>query len=165
VIRPRAARWKPVLAAAAAAALVAAVGATMTDLGPWYQALHKPEWEPPDWLFGPAWTLIFSLTALAGVVAWRDAPDRSSGEWLIVLFAANGILNILWSALFFRLRHPDWALVEVAFLWLSIVVLIIVTARYARAASWLLVPYLAWVSFAAVLTLAVVELNSPSSNP
>lgn len=165
MIRPRAARWKPVLAAAAAAALVAAVGATMTDLGPWYQALHKPEWEPPDWLFGPAWTLIFSLTALAGVVAWRDAPDRSSGEWLIVLFAANGILNILWSALFFRLRHPDWALVEVAFLWLSIVVLIIVTARYARAASWLLVPYLAWVSFAAVLTLAVVELNSPSSNP
>ncbi|MGA2125748.1 MAG: TspO/MBR family protein [Xanthobacteraceae bacterium] len=163
--RPRAARWKPVLAAAAAAALVAAVGATMTDLGPWYQALHKPVWQPPDWLFGPAWTLIFSLTALAGVAAWRDAPDRSSGEWLIVLFAANGILNILWSALFFRLRRPDWALVEVAFLWLSIVVLIIVTARYARTASWLLVPYLAWVSFAAVLTLAVVELNRPSTDP
>ena len=137
----------------------------MTDLGPWYQALNKPVWEPPDWLFGPAWTLIFSLTALAGVVAWRAAPDRSSGEWLIVLFAVNGILNILWSALFFRLRRPDWALVEVAFLWLSIVVLIIVTARYGRTASWLLVPYLAWVSFAAVLTLAVVELNSPLSNP
>ena len=154
-------RLLPVLVAAGTAILVASVGATMTDIGPWYQGLAKPSWQPPDWLFGPAWTLIFALAALSAVTAWREAPDQPSREWMVGLFAVNGVLNILWSALFFRLRRPDWALVEVVFLWLSVLALILVLRRYGRSAAVMLVPYLAWVSFAAVLNLAVVRLNAP----
>jgi translocator protein len=151
--------WKPVAAAAAAAIFVAGLGATATDLGSWYQNLIKPWWQPPDWLFGPAWTLIFSLTAIAGILAWQAAPDRPAREWIIAVFAFNGFLNVLWSVLFFRLKRPDWALVEVVLLWLSIVVLLVVAGRIRKSAGWLLAPYLAWVTFAGLLNLAVVQLN------
>jgi benzodiazapine receptor len=154
-------RLLPVIVAAGAAIVVASVGATMTDIGPWYQALAKPSWQPPDWLFGPAWTLIFALAALSAVTAWRDAPDQASREWMIGLFAVNGVLNILWSALFFRFRRPDWALFEVVLLWLSVLALILVLRRYSRPASLMLLPYLAWVAFAAAVNLAVVRLNPP----
>lgn len=152
-------RWAPVLAAAATASLVALAGATMTDLGPWYQSLRKPPWQPPDWLFGPAWTVIFGLAAAAFVKAWRSAPDRPRGDWIIVLFSVNGVLNILWSALFFRVKRPDWAFIEVLFLWASIVLLIVMVGRHSRPAAALLLPYLAWVTFAAALNLSVARLN------
>jgi tryptophan-rich sensory protein len=151
----------PILAGAAAAFAVAGVGALITELGPWYYGLRKPSWQPPDWLFGPAWTVIFSLIALAGILAWQRAPDAAARRRVIWFFGLNAALNILWSGLFFRLHRPDWALIEVAFLWLSIVVLIWIPASYSRGASWLLVPYLAWVTFAALLNLAVVRLNYP----
>jgi tryptophan-rich sensory protein len=153
--------WKPIVLAALAASLVAFLGATATDLGPWYQNLLKPSWQPPDWLFGPVWTLIFGLCAISGVLAWRYAPNQAVREWIIGAFALNGFLNVLWTILFFRFKHPDWALIEVGFFWLSIVVLIVFLARGSKTASGLLLPYLAWVSFAAVLNLAVVRLNSP----
>lgn len=153
--------WVPVITAACAAILVATLGATMTDIGPWYQSLNKPSWQPPDWLFGPAWTIIFALAALSGIFAWRDARSDRDREWIITVFAINGTLNVLWSALFFRMHRPDWALMEVALLWLSILVPIIVFARYSKVASLLLLPYLAWVTFAAVLNLEIVRLNGP----
>ena len=155
------ARLIPVLVAAAAALAVAGLGALMTDLGPWYLGLRQPAWKPPDWLFGPAWTLIFALAALAGVMAWKRAPDRASRDWLLALFALNAFLNILWSLFFFRLQRPDWALLEVVFLWLSVLLLIVVVSRYAKAAAGVLLVYLAWVTFAATLNLAVVRLNGP----
>ncbi len=111
----------------------------MTDLGPWYYSLREPAWKPPDWLFGPAWTLIFALAAMAGVIGWRSAPTARDRVWLLALFVVNINLNILWSGLFFRLQRPDYALVEVGFLWLSIFVLIVVLRRYAppsRAGCW-----------------------------
>lgn len=153
--------WKPVFVAALAAFMVAAIGTTVTDIGPWYQGLAKPSWQPPDWLFGPVWTIIFALAALSAATAWRDAPTREAREWVIVLFALNGFLNVLWSLLFFRLHRPDWSLMEVALLWLSIVLLIVVLRPISRTASNLLWPYLAWVSFAALLNWRVVELNAP----
>jgi tryptophan-rich sensory protein len=109
----------------------------------------------------PAWTAIFALAAMAGVIAWRRAPRRVDREWMLALFALNGFLNVLWSLLFFRLHRPDWALFEVLLLWLSILLLIWVLARYARIASLLLLPYLAWVAFAGFLNLATVRLNGP----
>jgi benzodiazapine receptor len=153
--------WKPVLIAAAVAISVAVLGGTLTDTGPWYQSLRKPSWQPPDWLFGPAWTLIFALATASAVYAWRGAKDRAQREWVIGLFALNGFFNVLWSLLFFALRRPDWALVEVAFLWLSILVPMIVFWRFARSATFYLVPYLLWVSSAAFLNLTVVHLNAP----
>lgn len=163
--RSRGRFWRPVMVAAGAACLVALLGGLMTELGPWYRGLAQPAWKPPDWLFGPAWTLIYALAAAAGVVAWRAAPDRQRRETMLVLFSLNAFLNILWSLLYFRLQRPDWALAEVAFLWLSIVALIVALRAHARSTTWLLLPYLAWVAFAALLNLATVRLNGPFGGP
>ena len=147
--------------AAACAAAVAGLGALSTDIGPWYYALHKPAWQPPDWLFGPAWTLIFALCALSAIFYWHDHADRDDRMRVLAAFAANAFFNLFWSLLFFRLKRPDWALYEVGFLWLSILVLMLLQRRGSRRAAWLLAPYLAWVSFAAFLNWTIVKLNAP----
>ena len=158
---PRGSFWKPVLIAASVAIFIGVLGGTLTDTGPWYQNLRKPSWQPPEWLFGPAWTLIFALATTSAVYAWRNADSPSRREWVIALFAFNGCLNVLWSTLFFAVKRPDWALIEVGFLWLSILLPMIVFWRFARPASLYLLPYLLWVSFAAFLNLTVVRLNAP----
>jgi translocator protein len=149
----------PVLIAAVAAALVAAVGATMTDVGPWYRSLAQPRWAPPDAAYGVAWTAIYAFSALAGVYAWRAMKTRREVETLIGLFALNGFLNILWSLIFFRLQRPDWAQVEVVALWCSVLALIVFTFRRSMAAAAMLLPYLLWVTFAGYLNLTIVRLN------
>lgn len=141
--------------------LVAGLGGLATDLGPWYRALKQPSWQPPDAAFGPAWTLIYLLTAIAAVRVWRRAGPRTvRTQWLGAL-AVNGVLNVFWSWLFFKARRPDWALAEVVPLWLSIAVLIWLARRHDTLAALLLLPYLAWVAFAASLNHAVVRLNAP----
>jgi tryptophan-rich sensory protein len=150
-----------ILLAALWGVLVAALGAWLTDLSPWYYALRKPSWQPPDWLFGPAWTVILALASLSAFLAWRSADTADEQLLVIVLFVANGVLNILWSPLFFRLRRPDWALLEVPLLWLSVLAPVLLLAPISGAASLLLLPYLVWVGFAAVLNLTIVRLNRP----
>jgi translocator protein len=154
-------RWTPILVAAGAAIAVLLLGGAATDIGPWYFSLHKPSWQPPDWLFAPVWTVIYALTALSGVIAWRHTPDRRARQRLLLLFAVNAILNVLWSDLFFAMRRPDWALIEVVPFWLSILALFLATRRASRTASNLLLPYLLWVLFAGWLNLAIVRLNGP----
>ena len=158
---PRGSRWRPIAAAFGAAVVVGFLGGLSTDIGPWYLALKEPPWKPPDFLFGPAWTLIYACAAIAGVIGWRRADSKARRAGMLWLFALNAFANVLWSLLFFRLRRPDWALIEVGFLWLTILFLIVYLARFSRPSAWLLAPYLAWVSFAAALNLAVVRLNSP----
>ena len=153
--------WKSVGIAAAAATTAAALGIVLTDLGPWYYALRQPSWKPPDYLFGPAWTLIFILAAMSGVIGWWSSTDRRFRRWMIVLFVTNIALNSWWSYLFFIARRPDWALAEVGYLWLSIVALIWLLWRRSHGAAWLLVPYAVWVSFAASINWGVVRLNGP----
>ena len=150
-----------IAAAVAWGVIVAGAGAWLTDISPWYRALKKPWWQPPDWLFGPAWTLILTLAALSAYLAWRDAPDRTARLTIAALFVANGVANVVWSPLFFKMRRPDWALIEVPFLWLSIVALILATLPVSRTAGLLLLPYLFWVSFATFLNLTIVRLNRP----
>lgn len=157
----RSQKLKPIIIAALAAMAVAGIGGLMTDIGPWYLGLVKPSWQPPDWLFGPAWTLIFSFAAASGVIAWRAAPNQASREWMVALFALNAFLNVSWSLLFFKLKRPDWALMEVGFLWLSVALLMVVLGRYSRKARLLLAPYLVWIAFAAALNWATVHLNGP----
>ncbi len=147
--------------AIAAVCAVAILGGLATEIGPWYRGLAKPSWQPPDWLFGPAWTVIFGFIATAGTIAWRSAPDAGHRRTLVWLFAVNAAVNVLWSVLFFKLRRPDWALIEVVVLWLSIVALIVVIKRWSPRAAVLLIPYLAWVTFAGILNGAVVRLNAP----
>ena len=151
----------PAAIASAAALAVAMLGATITDLGPWYQGLAKPAWTPPGPAFGIIWTIVFSLTAMAGITAWRAAPNGRSADWVISLFALNAFLNILWSILFFRLHRPDWAMIELVILWMSIAALIVFCGRFSRIAAVLLLPYLAWVSIAGALNWQVIQLNGP----
>ena len=151
--------WPPVVTAAIAALLVAVIGGLVTDVGPWYWSLAMPSWKPPDALFGPAWTLIFACAALAGAQGWR-ALTRPAARWALCgYFLLNAVLNVLWSALFFRLHRPDWALLEVGLLWLSIALLMVTVWRGSRLAAWLLLPYLVWVSYAGLLNMAVARLN------
>ena len=149
-----------IITAAVITLLVLGVGGAMTTVGPWYRALRKPSWNPPDWIFGPAWTLILGLAAWAGVLAWMHT-DTSGHVRIAILFGINIVLHMLWSPLFFNLRRPDWALIEVPFLFLSIVALMIGLAPYASACAWLLLPYLLWVGFAAFLNLTIVRMNPP----
>ncbi|WP_379920623.1 TspO/MBR family protein [Erythrobacter sp. R86502] len=151
----------PVTVATGAALCVAALGATVTDLGPWYQALAKPDWNPPDIVFPMGWTIIYALITVAGITAWRAAPTPAAAEWVLGLFALNGFLNISWSLIFFRLQRPDWAFYELVLLWVSILALIVYCGRFSRIAAVLLAPYLGWVTFAGTLNWAVVQLNGP----
>lgn len=150
-----------VLVAVLITAAVLGVGGATTTVDAWYRGLRKPSWNPPDWLFGPAWTLILGLAAWAGVLAWSHAPD-AAGRWRVgVLYGINILFHMLWSPLFFNRRRPDWALLEVPFLWASVLALIIGLAPLAPLAPWLLAPYLLWVTFAAFLNLVIVRMNAP----
>lgn len=151
----------PVLIAAIAASLIAAVGATMTDTGPWYDSLIQPRWAPPEAAYGIAWTVIYAITGLAAVTAWIALDSRREMEALVGLYALNGFLNILWSLLFFRMHRPDLAQVEVIALWCSVLALMIFTFRRSVTATLLLIPYLCWVTFAGYLNLTIVRLNGP----
>jgi len=150
-----------IIVALLCAVAIAGIGGALTVIGPWYRALQKPSWQPPDWAFGPAWAVILGLAAWAGVLAWEAAPDEAARFRIIALFAVNAVFHILWNPLFFRWRRPDWALIEVLFLWLSVLALIVGIAPFSPEAAWFLAPYLAWVAFAAYLNLAVVRLNRP----
>jgi tryptophan-rich sensory protein len=151
----------PTVIAALTVAFMLGVGGWMTTIGPWYRDLRKPAWNPPNWVFGPAWTLILGLAAWAGVSAWSNASSSAEQARILALFGINIILHMLWSPLFFNLRRPDWALIEIPFLWLSIVALMFGLAPLSPAADWLLAPYLLWVTFAAFLNLTIVRMNGP----
>ena len=148
----------PLAVSALGYAIVSIAGGMLTDIGPWYRALVKPSWQPPDWLFGPVWTTIFILAAVSAALAWRAAGETQR-RMVVILFVANGILNVGWSLLFFHLKRPLLAGLEVMLLWASIVALIWYVQRFSRPAAWLLVPYLLWVSFATVLNWTIVALN------
>ena len=152
---------RPWLVAFALSCATAGIGGALTELGPWYFALRQPDWKPPDAAFGVVWTCLFTLCAISAALAWRAAGTVAMRRRVWLLFAANALLNMFWSALYFKLQRPDWALIEVGFLWLSIVALIVGLWRLSRLASALLVPYLVWVGIAAFLNLAAVQLNGP----
>lgn len=139
----------------------AGIGGSLTELGPWYFSLRHPDWKPPDAAFGIIWTTIFTLCAISAWLAWQAADHRAQRRRVLMLFGVNACLNILWSALYFKLHRPDWALVEVVFLWLSIGALIVGLWRLSRWASGLLIPYWIWVSVASVLNYDTVLLNGP----
>jgi benzodiazapine receptor len=150
-----------IIIAVSVTAAVLGIGAALTEAGPWYRDLRKPSWNPPDWVFGPAWTLILGLACWAGVAAWGAAPGPGHKLLVGALFGANVVFHMFWSPLFFHLRRPDWALVEVLFLWGSVLALIVCLAPFSPLSSWLLVPYILWVSFAAVLNFVIVRINPP----
>jgi translocator protein len=154
-------RTAEIAVAALAVIAVAVAGGLMTEVGDWYESLKFPKLRPPNWLFAPAWTVIFALVAASGVIGWEHVETSEARSRLIGLFAVNAVLNVLWSPLFFKMRRPDLALYELAVFWLSIVALVIELSRLSTLAGWLIAPYLAWVTFAGWLNWRVVQLNKP----
>jgi tryptophan-rich sensory protein len=135
----------------------ASLGAVFTP-GEWYAGLQKPSWNPPGWLFGPVWTLLYTLMAVAAWLVWQQGGWAKQGRALR-MFCIQLALNALWTPLFFGLRWPALALAEMVLLWLAIAATLVLFARVRRLAAWLLAPYLLWVSFAASLNFALWRLN------
>lgn len=123
----------------------------------WYAGLSKPRWTPPNWLFGPVWTILFIAMAIAAWLAWRKV-DLTTAP--MQLFLLQLLLNVTWSALFFRLRSPGLAFAEIVMLWFAILATSIEFWKVVPAASWLLLPYLIWVSYAAALNFSIWRLNA-----
>ncbi len=140
---------------------VAGLGAaaTSTSVNGWYQTLVKPSWNPPDWIFGPVWTALYLLMGVSAWLVWRHQGWPAARPALL-WFGVQLLLNLLWSVVFFGMQRPGLACIEMVLLWFSIVA----TCRTFRArssnAAILLVPYLAWTSFAAVLNFAIWRMNS-----
>lgn len=154
---------RAVWVAGGATVAVLVAGGLLTEVGPWYASLRKPKLQPPDWAFAPAWTTIGALTAAASVCAWNAADTPAERRGVLALFGINGVCNILWSALFFKLRRPDWALIETPALFASVAAAMLAFRRRAPLASILLAPYLLWVGFAWWLNGRIVRLNRPFS--
>ena len=138
----------------------AAVGgaATATSVGTWYQTLHQPAWNPPNWIFGPVWTLLYILMSVAAWRVWRTG-DADAARRTFRWFAAQLSLNLLWSVLFFGLRAPGIAFAEVIVFWAVLVVMLRRFWLADKIAAALWAPYVAWVSFASVLNGTVWWLN------
>jgi translocator protein len=124
----------------------------------WYAQLDKPAFTPPSWVFGPAWTLLYILMAVAAWRVWWLA-GFGGARGALTLFFLQLALNAGWSVVFFGLRAPGWALLEIALLWIAIVATTWAFFRHSRLAGALMVPYIAWVTFAAALNAAIWQLN------
>jgi len=125
----------------------------------WYPTLVKPSFTPPSWVFGPVWTALFAMLGVAAWLVWRAGLDRRSVRVTLALFLAQYAVQVAWSAVFFGLRWPAGGLAVIAVLWVGVVATVGAAVRVDRRAAVLLVPYLAWVSFAAVLNYRLWQLN------
>ena len=153
--------WLSLVAFTLAAFTAAAIGgaATAASVREWYPTLVKPAWTPPSWVFGPAWTALYLLMSVAVWRVWIHRDESPGVRATVRLHGVQLALNALWSVLFFGLRRPDFALVEIVALWSLLAVLQVRLFNHDRAAGWLWVPYLAWVSFATALNASIWWLN------
>jgi benzodiazapine receptor len=137
----------------------AGIGSLMTTpaLHPWYASLSKPSWTPPNWLFAPVWTILYIAMAIAAWLVWRKVGLTAAP---MQLFLLQLLLNVGWSAVFFRLRSPGTAFSEIVMLWLAILATSIEFWTAVPAAGWLLLPYLIWVSYATALNFSIWRLNA-----
>jgi tryptophan-rich sensory protein len=150
--------YQAMLAGAAFCTVMAVSGGLLTQLTPWYDALRKPSWKPPDWAFGPIWTCVFICLTLAIAYAW-DAASTNQRIAMLWALGINGVLNVIWSGIFFVLKNPALAFAELLVFWISIAVLVIIMGSISRTAGVLLLPYILWVSAAGVLNFQIVRLN------
>jgi len=155
---------------------------TTSEIGVWYKSLNKPSFSPPNWIFGPVWTILFVLMGISLYMVWSNKWDPKNtigsekekawnflsqkffvGTWkklnIILIFATQLLINILWSVIFFGLHNPGAAFFEILMLWFAILFTIINFYRVSKLSSILLLPYILWVSFAAVLNYFIWILN------
>jgi tryptophan-rich sensory protein len=141
------------------AAALAAFTASRFQPGAWYEALQKPAWTPPDWLFAPVWTVLYIAIAVAGWLVWRHGGAQPSVP--LLFWVAQLILNFVWSWLFFGLHRPDLALLDIVLLGVAIAGFVISALPVSRLAAALFVPYAVWVAYAAALNFSIWQANQP----
>ncbi len=132
---------------------------TTPSIGGWYVTLRRPAWTPPNWVFGPVWSLLYLSMGMAAWLVWRRA-GISGARLPLVLFALQLALNVSWSAIFFSAHMPGFAFAEIVLLWLMILGTIVSFSPVSRAAGLLMLPYLLWVAFAAALNYSIWRLNA-----
>lgn len=150
--------WR-IIVSAVLCVLLGSAGALFTapEIQGWYQSLNKPSWNPPNWLFGPVWTLLYLLMGIAAGIIWNsNAADKKSA---LQVFILQFILNSAWSFLFFNRHWIGVALIEIVLLFLLLLRTIFLFQKVNRTAAYLLIPYAAWVAFAACLNAAFYVLN------
>ncbi len=150
-------RYLPLVVFVILTAAAAAIGAQF-EPGSWYASLNKPQWNPPNAVFGPVWSFLYLLIAIAGWRVWLERPQPWAQSalrlWLLQL-----VLNTLWSWLFFGLHQPLWALIDIVALLATIIFFIVKAWPRNQPAAWLFVPYALWVAFATALNAAIFWMN------
>lgn len=132
---------------------------TISSIATWYQILNKPVFSPPNWVFGPVWTILYALMGVSIFLVLEKKIKINERNNLIYLFSAQLFINFLWSLIFFYFHLPFLAFLDILILWGSILLLIIKFWKFSKPASYLLIPYLLWVSFATILNASIVILN------
>ena len=132
---------------------------TNTGEGSWYRQIEKPSWNPPGWVFGQVWTSLYIMMGIAFYLVWKSNAASEAKKPAMTLWVVQLILNFFWTLIFFGAQEIGWALLEIIVLWVAILLTIFAFARISKTAAWLMVPYIAWVSFAAVLTATIWRLN------
>lgn len=145
------------IAIAQGAGLIGAVFTT-SSVTSWYLTINKPFWNPPSWIFGPVWTLLYVFMGIAAYLVWQQR-DLPGAKLALSVYALQLVLNTLWSILFFGLKNPGLALVEIIFLLVSIIITTVLFWRITPLAGALMIPYLVWVSFATYLNYTIWQLN------
>ncbi|MCB9802974.1 tryptophan-rich sensory protein [Candidatus Nomurabacteria bacterium] len=132
---------------------------TTSEINAWYRGIIKPSFNPPNWIFGPVWTLLFLLMGFALYLIWQEDFKKKKVQLAWAIFIGQLVLNVFWSVLFFGLHNPGAAFVEIIILWLAILTNIYYFYQVKKTAAYLLLPYILWVSFAAILNFAIWQLN------
>ena len=132
---------------------------TFSSIPNWYAGINKPDFNPPNWVFGPVWTSLYTLMGVSLYIVWSKGLKNKKARTALIAFGAQLVLNSLWSVLFFGLQNPFLAFVEIILLWVAILISLVLFYRISKTAGLLLVPYLLWVSFAALLNFSIWQLN------
>ena len=153
--------WWALIIALGLPQLAGGIGAIFTSsaVRGWYKTLVRPSIAPPNWIFGPVWTTLFLLMGIASYLVYMKGWERTDVKWALGLFAVQLVLNVLWSLIFFGMQNPGAALIEIVIFWIAIAATIIAFYRISPAAAFLMVPYLAWVTFASYLNYSFWRLN------
>ncbi len=136
---------------------------TASAIPNWYATLAKPALNPPSWIFGPVWTVLYALMGIAAYIVWSKGSGRKDVRYALGAFGLQLLLNASWSVVFFRLQNPAWAFANIVAMWIAIALTMMLFRRISKPAFWLLVPYILWVSFAGYLNYSIWMLNKDQS--
>lgn len=132
---------------------------TVAGVGSWYTQINRPTWNPPNWLFGPVWTTLYIMMGIALYLVWKSRLNTPLKSNAILFWSIQMTLNFFWSFIFFNQHLIGFAFVEMVMMWLAILVTIFAFSKINKYAAWLMVPYIAWVSFAGILNFTIWKLN------